>query len=33
MVFLEIYLVVIIVNAGFKKANWGIKMNPLTIVN
>jgi len=31
--FLKIYLVAIIVNAAFKKANWGIKMAYLTIRN
>jgi len=33
MVFLKIYLIVIIVNAAFKKANWGIKMACLIIRN
>ena len=33
MAFLGIYLVVIIANAGFKRASLGIKIDPLTIVN
>jgi hypothetical protein len=33
MAFLGIYLVAITANAGFKRASWGIRMDPLTIVN
>jgi hypothetical protein len=33
MVFLGIYLVAIIVNTGFKRASWGIRIDPLIIVN
>ena len=33
MVFLGIYLVAMTVNAGFKRASWGIKIDPLIIVN
>ena len=32
MVFLEIYLVAIMANAGFKRASWGTRMDPLTMV-
>jgi len=32
-VFLGIYLVVIMANAGFKRASWGIRIDPLIIVN
>jgi len=33
MAFLGIYLVVITANAGFKRASWGIRIDPLIIVN
>jgi hypothetical protein len=33
MAFLGIYLVAIIANAGFKRASWGIRMDPLIMVN